>query len=242
MIGVVSLAHLPDRLAQADEPKGWGSHGPLGQAKGIHPGRVVWVHDPDATDWEGYDSSEHWWQNACTDLAVVEKMVSQAIRGVAGLSNDEAAWDAIFRHFNAEHGRAESGYRAGEKIAIKINLTTCNAAGEQVHPVTYDKKSNIMNRIDNSPQMILALLRQLVNTVGVDQNDITIGDPTGIVPELRLGTCCIRSFPMCTTWTTTAPQAARARSSPTSPSTGAPPQRTTRSRTISPSRLPRPIT
>jgi len=181
VMGLVSLAHLPERLAQAGEP--WGPHEPIGQAKGIHPGRVVWVHDPEATDWEGYDSSEHWWQDECTNLAVVEKMVSQAVRGVAGKNSDEAAWDAIFRHFNAERSREDASYQAGEKIAIKINLTTCNAAGESVNPITYYKKSNIMNRIDNSPQMILALLRQLVNVVGIDQNDITIGDPTGLIPN-----------------------------------------------------------
>ena len=178
---LVSLAHLPERLAQAGEP--WGPHEPLGQAKGIHPGRVVWVYDPDATDWEGYESSEHWWQDDCTDPAVVEKMVSQAIRGVAGKNSDTAAWDAIFRHFNTERSETDIGYQPGEKIAIKINLTTCNAAGEQVSPTTYNKRSSIMNRIDNSPQMILALLRQLAHTVGVDQNDITIGDPTGLIPN-----------------------------------------------------------
>ncbi len=181
VMALVSLAHLPERLAQAGQP--WGPHEPIGQAKGIHPGRVVWVHDPEATDWAGYNSPEHWWQDDCTDLAVVEKMVSQAVRGVAGINNDAAAWDAIFSHFNTERGREDAGYQGGEKIAIKINLTTCNAGGQQVNPITYNKKSNIMNRIDNSPQMILALLRQLVNTVGVDQNDITIGDPTGLVPN-----------------------------------------------------------
>ncbi len=181
VMGLVSLAHLPERLARAGDP--WGPHEPLGDAKGIHPGRVVWVHDPDATDWDGYHSSKHWWENECTNLEVVEKMVSQAIRGVAGCNDDAAAWDAIFRHFNAEQDRGEAGYLPGEKIAIKINLTTCNAAGESVNPTTYDKKSSIMNRIDNSPQMILALLRQMVYTVGVDQNDITIGDPTGLVPN-----------------------------------------------------------
>jgi len=181
VMALVSLAHLPERLAEASEP--WGPHDPIGQAKGIHPGRVVWVHDPQATDWDGYDSSKHWWQDECTDLAVVEKMVSQAVRGIAGETDDAIAWDAIFRHFNAEQGRDDAGYQAGEKIAIKINLTTCNAAGEQVSPTTYNKRSSIMNRIDNSPQMILALLRQLTYTVGADQNDITIGDPTGLIPN-----------------------------------------------------------
>src|ERR1035437_11171965 len=35
-----------------------GSPKPLGVAKGIHPGRVVWVHDPEVTDWKGR-SEEH---------------------------------------------------------------------------------------------------------------------------------------------------------------------------------------
>ena len=32
---------------------GQGQAKPLGVAKGIHPGRVVWVHDPEVTDWKG---------------------------------------------------------------------------------------------------------------------------------------------------------------------------------------------
>ena len=52
-----------------------------------------------------------------------------------------------------------------------------------VSPITYDKKQSVTNNTDNSPQMTLALLRQLVHVVGVDQNDITIGDPTGMVPN-----------------------------------------------------------
>jgi len=181
ILGVASLADFPNRLVQTGGP--WGPHGPIGQAKGIHPGRVVWVHDPDATDWDGYDSPEHWWQDGHTDPLVVERMVSQAIRGVAGRASDASAWDAIFRHFNISRGKGDVGYRLGEKIAVKINLTTCNAAGGDVNPNTYVKKSSVMNRIDNSPQMTLSLLRQLVHTVGVAPCDITIGDPTGMVPN-----------------------------------------------------------
>jgi hypothetical protein len=109
----------------------------MGKAKGIHPGRVVWVHDPNATDWAGFSSREHWWQSDHTDLAVVEKMLSQAVRGVAGCDNDAAAWDAIFRYFNNSRGKGDTGYRAGEKIAIKINLTACNATWGNVNGITY---------------------------------------------------------------------------------------------------------
>ena len=94
VMGIVSLTNLPERLANAQGR--WGPHGPIGEARGIYPGRVVWAWNPNATDWEGYSSPEHWYDNDHTDPAVVEKMVSQAIRELSGKSTDAIAWDAIF--------------------------------------------------------------------------------------------------------------------------------------------------
>jgi hypothetical protein len=54
---------------------------------------------------------------------------------------------------------------------------------QTVDPTTYEKRTAIMNTIDNSPQMILALLRQLVYEAGVAPADIAIGDPTGQFPR-----------------------------------------------------------
>lgn len=152
---------------------------PIGIAKGVHPGRVVWIHDPNATDWNGYSRPEHWYESDHTDQAVVHKMVSRAIRGLAGTSTDEEAWDAIFRHFNTDRGKGDVGYTAGEKIAIKINNTLCYNASSS----TFEQRSSNKNRIDNSPQMTIALLWQLVNAAGVDERDITIGDPGRITPN-----------------------------------------------------------
>lgn len=152
---------------------------PIGIAKGVHPGRVVWIHDPNATDWDGYYSPEHWYDSNHTDQAVVDKMVSRAIRGLAGESSDAVAWDAIFRHFNRDQGKGDVGYTAGEKIAIKVNNTLCYNASSS----TFEQRSSNKNRIDNSPQMTISLLWQLVNVVGVDQTDITIGDPGRIMPN-----------------------------------------------------------
>lgn len=50
-------------------------------------------------------------------------------------------------------------------------------------PATYEKRTSIMNTIDNSPQLILTLLRQLVYAAGVAPADIAIGDPTGQFPK-----------------------------------------------------------
>ena len=176
------VASFPSVRALAGNPP----HGPLGVARGIFPGRVVWVHAPEATSWAGYSSSEPWWQTNHTDLPTVEAMMSQAIQSVGGQAADGAAWEAIFKYFNQNHGKGARGYQAGEKIAIKINLTTCNArSGTSTVAITttYEKQAGIMNTVDNSPQLLLSLLRQLIYTVGVDQTNISLGDPTGNFPR-----------------------------------------------------------
>jgi hypothetical protein len=173
---IVAVVSLPKPSLQAGPTE---IHGPIGSGQGIHPGRVVWVHAPEATDWSGYRSTEPWWWTNHTDLAVVEAMMSQAVRSVAGEESDATAWAAIFEHFNAVQGNGRRGYEPGEKIAIKINMTTCNGAD----PAKYEKPSSLVNAIDNSPQMLLALLRQLVYVAGVAPGDISLGDPTGLFPN-----------------------------------------------------------
>ncbi len=186
-LGALVVTSLPTLRAWAGNPP----HGVLGAAKGIFPGRVAWVHAPEATSWAGYTSSEHWYETNHTDLAVVEEMMSKAVRSVGGGNSDAAAWDAIFRYFNVNHNRGERGYQAGEKIAIKINLATCWSGGTPIDYVdiygTYEKQNTIdghwRNTIDNSPQMLLSLLRHLVYAAGINQTNIYLGDPSGNFPK-----------------------------------------------------------
>ena len=56
---------------------------PIGNPKGVYPGRVVWVHDPDATDWDGPASGESCWEPDNTNQVVVDDMLSKAIRWLA---------------------------------------------------------------------------------------------------------------------------------------------------------------
>jgi len=166
---------------------------PVGAAKGIFPGRVAWVHAPEAVTWAGYTSTEHWYETNHTDISVVEQMMSTALQSIGGGGSDAAAWDAIFKYFNQNHGKGALGYQAGEKVAIKVNLTTCNGgSGTTVVDINgaYEKQDaywdgHWRNTIDNSPQMLLSLLRQLVYTAGVDQTNIFLGDPTGNFPAYQ---------------------------------------------------------
>ena len=150
-------AHLAPAGWQPTDPP----NAPIGEARGIHPGRVVWVYDPAVAHWD--EKTGHWWDDANTDPAGAERMVRHAVCWLTGERTDAAAWDALFRHFNRAHGRGESGYKPGEKIAVKVNFNSGGCC--------------------NSPQITLALLRQLVNVAKAAQADITIFEPGRGMPE-----------------------------------------------------------
>jgi hypothetical protein len=143
------------------------ANAPIGTAKGIHPGRVAWIHDSNATNWGG-TSNGYWWEPNHTSQAVVDEMVSKSLRAITGESTDYAAWDAIFHYFNQQHGKGDIGYQPGEKIIIKVNFV-----GFFYSSFSYTSHSNYPN---TSPQVIHAILDQLVNVVGVNDADITVGD------------------------------------------------------------------
>jgi len=134
---------------------------PIGTPYGYKPGRVVWGWNPNATE---KDLTGYWWQKENNDQTVIDQMFSSGIKKLADVDDEFTAWDHLFKYFNVEHGHGDVGYQAGEKIAIKINLNNCFSYTEQD------------NDRDASPYVVKSLLRQLVNTVNVDQEDITIYD------------------------------------------------------------------
>jgi hypothetical protein len=138
---------------------------PIGDAKGIFPGRVVWIHNPDVTNGNMLNTtSDYWALDENCNQELVDSMLTSGIRRIGGKSDVKKAWDEIFKYFNNSHGKGFSAYTPGEKFAIKINITNSCC-------VTKDP-----DRIDASPQMVLAILNQLVEVVGVPQYDIWIGD------------------------------------------------------------------
>ena len=187
-IGLIWLAHniTTEEAVLAEEPV---ANAPVGIAKGIYPGRVVWVHNPDATDWDG-PGDGHWWESSHTNQVVVNQMMDSAIRAVSDEENSPAAWDKLFRHFNKTHGRGNPGYKAGEKIIIKINYVGCIRIWDR-REVTKVEEYNLRRAdyMNTSPQMIIALLRQLVDKAGVKQEDITVGDTLCYFPNEFYNMC-----------------------------------------------------
>ncbi|MEE8308484.1 MAG: DUF362 domain-containing protein, partial [Gammaproteobacteria bacterium] len=144
---------------------------PYGQAKGIYPGRVTWLHEPDATSWD--QSNGSWWDDDNTSQEHVDRMVSRTLRTLTGRPDDAAAWDALFGYFNRTHGFEDFGYRAGEKIAIKINMNQ------------QDSSSDRWSSNDGmpSPHVVYSLLGQLIEVVGVPGSAITIYDASRYIGD-----------------------------------------------------------
>jgi hypothetical protein len=158
---------------------------PIGEAKGIFPGRVVWVRDASAVSWDGKNG--HWWDAEATDQARVDAMFGQSIRNLAGAKDDAAAWAALFKASNEARGR-KGGYAKGQKIVVKINQNTArNGHANNGNPQNE-------NSINGNPHLILAMLRQLVNKAGVAQDDIIIYDISRFIPD-NIFQPCHKEFP-----------------------------------------------
>lgn len=130
----------------------------MGIAQGIHPGRVAWAYDSKAAAWDGrkglYSDAEN---NSQTR---VDDMMEGVVMALSTKQTPREAWDELFRTFNEKKGKGYTGYKPGEKIAVKINLNDNGGS----------------NIIDATPQSVLALLHQLVDVVGVPQECITVYD------------------------------------------------------------------
>ncbi len=141
---------------------------PIGTPKGIFPGRVAWVYNPNAALWNG---TGNYWNAAVNPQAQYNTTFTSGIEALSGGTNDADSWNKIFLWFNNAHGRAGTGYQAGDMIAIKINQNNSAAPAAD--------NGNDMNA---NPQTCVAVLTSLVNA-GVPQADIWIGDPSRAVTD-----------------------------------------------------------
>ena len=158
---------------------------PIGVARGIYLGRVVWARDPAATHWDG--RTGHWWDPEATDQTKVDAMLARAVRKLAGAKDDAAAWRALFVSYNTTHAKGEAGYAKGQTIAVKINQNTARDG----HALNGNRNENSIN---GNPHLILALLRQLVHSAGVAQGDIYIYDISRYIAD-NIFEPCHAEFP-----------------------------------------------
>jgi len=155
-----------------------GANDPRGEGKGIFPGRVVWTHAPGTATWDG--TTGNWFEDRWNNQENCNWLVQKSLTELTGKTDEAAAWKALFNYFNKTHGKT-GGYKAGEKIAIKINQNN-----------TYSHANS--EETNASPDMVLALLRSLINKGKVPQNRITVADPSRYITD-DIYLKCSKEFP-----------------------------------------------
>jgi len=184
-ISFTLVQHSQNTYASGIVPTGPddGPNQPIGEAVGIHPGRVIWAWDPKATD---ENSTGYYFKPEYNNQKVISKMFDESVKKLAGEGSIAASWDAIFRSFNSRKYLVEKAYMPGEKIFIKINQTSGRgslreAAREQgnydIPEISSRRYDRHIGTCQTTPYLALALLRHLVNECGIAQSDIAIGDP-----------------------------------------------------------------
>ena len=135
----------------ADQPGAQASSGP----------RVVHVHAPSATSWNGSDP-QYW---NYLDQGVVDEMVDRGVRTLTGASSVADAWRAILPN-----------YQPGQGIAIKVsfnNSPNCGSSG---------------TAIDGIIEPVNAVIRGLIQ-IGVQESDIWIYDAIRALPARFVNGC-----------------------------------------------------
>ncbi len=141
---------------------------PMGEGRGIHPGRVAWVHSPGVASWDG--KTGLWVEDRWNNQAKADRMVVEAVMQLTGEPTAKKAWRALFRNFNKTHGHGNRGYKKGETIAVKLNMNNAITHRDTIE-------------LNSSPFVTLALLRSMVRDGGVRQQDIIVCEPSRAITD-----------------------------------------------------------
>ncbi len=168
-----------------------GPNQPIGNALGVNPGRVVWIWNPKATNENcisNFDTKDWYFKPENINEKVVGSMVRNALNKLSGKKNLKESWDVMFRYHNSKKYQKNRGYAQGEKIFVKINqgtsrwlLTQEDKNNGYYYPTTLkpeeERRRLSLGPTETNPYVVLELLRELVNELGINQEDIAVGDP-----------------------------------------------------------------
>ena len=123
-------------------------------------GRVVHVHDPDATNWNFSTG----WYGDYVNQSVVTNMVERGLKELTGTNSVQAAW-----------GQLIPNYQSGQKIAIKVNFNNSACTDGD-------------NTIDGLIEPVNALIATL-KSFGVAESNIWIFDASRPLPNRFVNGC-----------------------------------------------------
>ena len=145
-----------------------GPNQPIGSGRGIHPGRVAWIHAPGVAKWDG--KTGLWVEDRWNDQQKADAMIPEAVMQLTGQPTARKAWQALFRSFNKAHGRGNRSYKKGETIAVKLNMNNAITHHDTIE-------------LNSSPFTTLSLVRSLVRDGGVRQQDIILCEPSRAITD-----------------------------------------------------------
>ena len=145
---------------------------PIGVANGINPGSVAWYYDPEVTTYNPSVSNGNWWENRNTNPVKVDKMFTESLDAISGATRTDYAWSNLIHYRNIQRGKGDVGYSPGEKVAIKANLLIGLSGGKER-----------ASGPGPTPQLLLTIVDDLINEVGVPGQDITVYDVSARIPD-----------------------------------------------------------
>ncbi len=160
-----------------------GHNNPMGVGQGIFPGRVAWAWNLYATDPNCTQQiDDAFFMPVNNNQDTINKMADNSIKKIGGQITIKDSWDAIFKYFNNKKTGTASGYKTGQTIFIKVNN---GQAGWAINPADLSEagESSAMTGKNNiaigetDPCVVLAFVRQLVDSCGIPQASIYIGEP-----------------------------------------------------------------
>ena len=165
-------------VSSAESESVFPRHEPYGKGIGAMPGRVVWAYDTDSVLWDG---DGYWWKPENYDEKVIQDMVNDSIASLGGQETAKDGWNALFLAHNMAHDKGNTGYTAGEKIAVKANI---NGSGVFDNDTSGETQMSYTN-----PVLLKTLLVSLVEEAGVAPSDITVYDVSRLFPDYMVELC-----------------------------------------------------
>lgn len=153
-------------------------HSAYGKGIGAKPGRVVWSYDPKSVSWNG---KGYWWQPKHFNEKTILKMVRESIASLGGEKQAKSGWSKLFLAQNKRNGTGKTGYKRGQKIAIKANI---NGSG------VFDNDDSGKTKMSyTNPVLLKCLLTSLIKDAGVSPSDITVYDVSRLFPKYMIELC-----------------------------------------------------
>lgn len=153
-----------------------GANHPMGIGQGIFPGRVIWEWNKAATNENCPNTSlsNCFFQAKNNNQDTINKMTNNSIKKLSGKKTVKEGWDAIFKSFNAKKTGTASGYTSDQTIFIKVNN---GQAGWAINSATLALANTTIPISETTPATVLSILIQLIDSCGVPQNKIYVGEP-----------------------------------------------------------------